>query len=126
MNTSESVNATSADRQRASPSVPHERVLSDIGRPRVEACGAIGQIKPPAADELLVEALCTNRWRVFVERCEPAFERLGIVAAEGVYACKRESCGLRDVDEPCRRGEHAAGENILLDKVRLRSVALET
>src|SRR4030095_15693405 len=102
-----------------------ERVLPHIGRPRVETRGAIGEIETPAADEPFLEALRADRGRACVARREPAFQRLGIVATECMHAGKHESRGLRDVDEARRRGEHAAGKDVLLDEIRLRAVTLE-
>src|SRR5664279_2605303 len=91
--------ATASATAHSARSSAHERVLRDIGRARVEAGRAIGEIETPAADEPVVEPLCVDRGHGGVERRQPALERLGIVAAESVHALEHESGGLRGVHE---------------------------
>src|ERR1700675_3982534 len=60
-------------------------VLRDIGGLAGKAGSAVREIKAPAADKAVVEALRAHLVDVGIEGGEPAFERLSVILAEAVH-----------------------------------------
>src|SRR5450755_1987969 len=103
----------------------NQGVLRDIGGLAGKACSAIRKIKAPAADKAVVEALRADLVDVGIEGGEPALERLGVIVAEAVHDVNLHPCSVQVILEYFGRRQHAARENVLLDKVARLPVLLE-
>src|SRR6202023_343306 len=101
-------------------------VLRDIGGPAGKAGSAVRKIKAPAANKAVVKVLRAYLVDVGIEGAEPALERLGVILAEAMHVVNLQPRGFHVRLEHFGRGQHAARENILLDKVARLPVLLET
>src|SRR5262249_18873666 len=86
---------------------------------------AIGEIILPQPPEPLVE---TKRLEVrpsVAEVISPGRKRLGIILPEDALADDRHAKAFAERFEDLRRGQHAAGKDIALDKVDFPTIGLE-
>src|ERR1700687_2202166 len=101
-------------------------VLRDIGGLAGKAGSAVRKIKAPAANKAVVKALRAYLVDVGIEGGEPAPERLGVILPEAVHVVNLQPRRSRVHLEHCGRGQHAAREDVLLDKVAGLPILLET
>src|SRR5690606_2420260 len=97
-----------------------------VGATGAEAGLAIGEIEPPQPAEPIVEG--SEAADVLPGRLEalvPQAQGLGVVVAEPLDRLPAEGGGGDDRLEGRFRGQHAAGEDVLLDEVSAPAVVVE-
>ena len=100
--------------------------LHNIRCRRPEAGLTVRQIKPPGANEALIETLCAHGRLCRVEALMPLTQRRGIIIPEGVACIAQQPCLSERLVKAVWRGQHAAREDVFLDEIDALAVGLPT